>query len=369
MHSKVQRASEQIFLSRPVFPLGAAHSKSSRSTGTMRKRVSSCLTPKRLPPTTMDLPLRVLAPIQVKPASSQLVKQDLRPKLALPSCPENMPSVDSTMNSRMHHFSEHRILASMASIGRRIRCCFANRRRMNLHRLANGPSDGKSFADGKSGRFLSEPVPATKPKLSDQGLYLFSLFTCSPKYNNILPFYFHTGLVYKGLIPTRDNDQLMVVFGFGQYSFYNVEARQQKEMSISRTTQPCLKLTTASKSTNGRSFSPICNTSSSPMEPAPLRTRRFWASKPGSYSNIPGCAFQSAAPRLPSALGIHFLPKEVMAKWPLVIRRGRMLPLSTQTSCSVNTLHASLLSFRGVSCCRIRTGAAEGSIFGVDESS
>ena len=94
--------------------------------------------------------------------------------------------------------------------------------------LANGPSDGKSVADGKSGKSLSEPVPITKPKLSDQGLYLFSLFTYSPKYNNILPFYFHTGLVYKGLIPTRDNDQLMVAFGFGQYSFYNVEALQQK---------------------------------------------------------------------------------------------------------------------------------------------
>ena len=40
----------------------------------------------------MDLPLKVLASIHVKTASSQLVKQDLRPKLALPSCPENMPS-------------------------------------------------------------------------------------------------------------------------------------------------------------------------------------------------------------------------------------------------------------------------------------
>jgi porin len=92
--------------------------------------------------------------------------------------------------------------------------------------LAKGPSDGKSVADGKSGKSFKEPVPTTKPKLSDQGLYLFSLFTFSPKYNNILPFYFHTGLVYKGLIPSRDKDQLMAAFGFGQYSFYNIEALQ-----------------------------------------------------------------------------------------------------------------------------------------------
>jgi carbohydrate-selective porin OprB len=92
--------------------------------------------------------------------------------------------------------------------------------------LAKGPSDGKSVADGKSGKSFKEPVPTTKPKLSDQGLSFFSLFTYGPKYNNILPFYFHTGLVYKGLIPTRDDDQLMAVFGFGQYSFFNIQALQ-----------------------------------------------------------------------------------------------------------------------------------------------
>ena len=94
--------------------------------------------------------------------------------------------------------------------------------------LAKGPTDGKSIADGKSTEPFKEPVPTKKPKLSDQGLYLFSLFYYSPKYNNILPFYFHTGLVYKGLIPTRNEDQLMAAFSFGQYSFYNIESLQQR---------------------------------------------------------------------------------------------------------------------------------------------
>ncbi len=94
--------------------------------------------------------------------------------------------------------------------------------------LAKGPTDGKSVADGKSAESFKEPVPAKKPKLSDQGLYFFSLFYYSPKYNNILPFYFHTGLVYKGLIPTRNDDQLMAAFGLGQYSFYNIESLQQR---------------------------------------------------------------------------------------------------------------------------------------------
>ena len=94
--------------------------------------------------------------------------------------------------------------------------------------LAKGPSDGKSLAEPQSGKSFKEPVAPKKPKLSDQGLYFFSLFVYSPKYNNILPFYFNTGLVYKGLIPTRDEDQLMAAFGFGQYSFFNIEALQQR---------------------------------------------------------------------------------------------------------------------------------------------
>ena len=55
-------------------------------------------------------------------------------------------------------------------------------------------------------------------KLSDQGLRLFSLFVATPAYNNRYPFYFHSGLVYEGLIPTRDKDQLMAGVAYGQYS-------------------------------------------------------------------------------------------------------------------------------------------------------
>jgi len=82
--------------------------------------------------------------------------------------------------------------------------------------LAKGPSDGKSVADGKS--FKSAVAP-TKAKLSEQGLYFFSLFEYAPQFNNAMPFYFHTGLVYKGLIPTRDDDQLGVAFAYGNYSY------------------------------------------------------------------------------------------------------------------------------------------------------
>lgn len=70
---------------------------------------------------------------------------------------------------------------------------------------------GKGSSDGKN-------VVPTKPKLSDQGLSMFSLVNFAPPYNNAVPFYFQTGLVYKGLIPGRDSDQTGVALAYGNYS-------------------------------------------------------------------------------------------------------------------------------------------------------
>jgi porin len=82
--------------------------------------------------------------------------------------------------------------------------------------MDKGPSDGKSMASAKDFKSLEPPMP----KPSKQGLYWFNFFEYAPKYDNILPFYFHTGLVYQGLIPGRDDDMLMSAFGYGNYSAY-----------------------------------------------------------------------------------------------------------------------------------------------------
>jgi len=97
--------------------------------------------------------------------------------------------------------------------------------------MAKGPSDGKTAADGKS---FKAPVETEKPKLSNQGLYAFNLVSFAPAYNNLYPFYFQSGLVYQGLIPTRDEDKLMFSIAYGSYSFDNIEALQ----SNGRTNQP-----------------------------------------------------------------------------------------------------------------------------------
>jgi len=83
-----------------------------------------------------------------------------------------------------------------------------------------GPSSGKSF---------KEPVaPVSKPKLSKQGLYSFNLISYAPAYNNLFPFYFQSGLVYEGLIPSRDKDKLMFAIAYGAYSVFNIHSLQDQ---------------------------------------------------------------------------------------------------------------------------------------------
>ena len=80
--------------------------------------------------------------------------------------------------------------------------------------------------------------PSVGEKLSEQGLSLFSLATFAPNgYNNNYPFYFQSGLVYEGLIPSRDRDQLMFGIAFGEYSERNVNAaKRRKRPTPSNTT-------------------------------------------------------------------------------------------------------------------------------------
>lgn len=75
--------------------------------------------------------------------------------------------------------------------------------------------DGKSAVDGKSGKSFKSPVEVKK---SAQGLGWFGRVAFAPADRNFVNFYFDTGLSYKGLIPTRDNDTVGIGFGYAQLS-------------------------------------------------------------------------------------------------------------------------------------------------------
>lgn len=76
-------------------------------------------------------------------------------------------------------------------------------------------SDGKSTVDPKSAKSFKAPVTPAK---SDEGLGWFGRIAFTPADRNFNNFYFDTGLTYKGLIPTRDNDTAGIAFGYAQIS-------------------------------------------------------------------------------------------------------------------------------------------------------
>lgn len=77
---------------------------------------------------------------------------------------------------------------------------------------------------------LKAPVPLAQPELSEQGLGTFHFVSFAPPYNNTFPFYFQSGLVYRGLLPGRDNDQAMLALACANYSYdSNLERRENGE--------------------------------------------------------------------------------------------------------------------------------------------
>lgn len=59
-----------------------------------------------------------------------------------------------------------------------------------------------------------------------QGLSWIGWVNLSADATSAVPFYFHTGLVYEGLIPGRDRDQAGVAFAFGSFSDSRIRSRQ-----------------------------------------------------------------------------------------------------------------------------------------------
>jgi porin len=75
------------------------------------------------------------------------------------------------------------------------------------------PRGGKSAVDFKGSESFKTPVVLEK---SDQGLGSFARVAFTNEDRNFVSFYFDTGLTYRGLISTRDEDTLGVAFAYAQ---------------------------------------------------------------------------------------------------------------------------------------------------------
>ena len=87
-----------------------------------------------------------------------------------------------------------------------------------LWREPSPPVVEETRVDAKS---FKSTVTEAKPKLSDQGLTWFAWFHYAPSYIGERPFYFFTGFLYRGLIPTRDDDTVGLAFAYGNFGEFN----------------------------------------------------------------------------------------------------------------------------------------------------
>ena len=79
--------------------------------------------------------------------------------------------------------------------------------------VAGNSKDGKSVVDSPSAKSFKAPVVLGK---SDQGLGFFGRIAFTKEDRNFVNFYFDTGLTYKGLIPSRDDDIIGIAFAYAQ---------------------------------------------------------------------------------------------------------------------------------------------------------
>lgn len=98
-------------------------------------------------------------------------------------------------------------------------------------------ADQQLYAE--KGKNYQEDQVSMHGKVSKQGLYSFNEFTFTPPNGCQVPYYFQTGLVYKGLIPTRDNDMIGVCLGCAFYSpQFNQYLKSQNEALVNNYGSP-----------------------------------------------------------------------------------------------------------------------------------
>lgn len=105
-----------------------------------------------------------------------------------------------------------------------------------------GNSDARWAAYLQVDQRLFREAAGPDSKLSTQGLTWINWFTLSPQNTSNVPFYFHTGLVYEGLIPNRDADLAGVAFAFGSYSQDRIDARRARGLTTQDTYEAVVEI-------------------------------------------------------------------------------------------------------------------------------
>ena len=116
----------------------------------------------------------------------------------------------------------------------------------------------------------------TPSRITDKGLYMFNECSFTPPQNNQLPYYFQTGLVYKGLLPHRDFDSIGIALGAGFYSSYYNAYLQSQNHALENAFGSPYNATVP----NG----PVARASVNPVNGQPSEVKTYWAYQPAFSS-------------------------------------------------------------------------------------
>lgn len=97
--------------------------------------------------------------------------------------------------------------------------------------LFREPAD-EAVADGKT---------AARVEKSNQGLRWLGFLGFAPPDDNVMPFFFYTGVVYEGLIPSRDTDLAGVAFAYGSYSYDRLMSERARGDLVNTTYEAVLE--------------------------------------------------------------------------------------------------------------------------------
>lgn len=94
--------------------------------------------------------------------------------------------------------------------------------------LENRGFDGETYDQKFAFYWQADQMLFREKSGASEGLNAITFFTYAPSYDNKLPFYFHAGLVYEGLIPGRDKDQCGIAFSYGSFSHDQIVADEAR---------------------------------------------------------------------------------------------------------------------------------------------
>ena len=105
-----------------------------------------------------------------------------------------------------------------------------------------GDTQGRTVTGLWGAYLMVDQMLYREGKNSDQGLYIWMSFVTGPEDTSKMPYFVSGGLQYKGLIPTRDNDKLVLGAVWGKFSPYLAHAERMTPGGLPQDSETVIEL-------------------------------------------------------------------------------------------------------------------------------